>query len=392
MKRKDKMASFDECYCTDNEACINENENNQIFEHSVESSGNTYDELLIDSVKNFPNLYDHSLKEFKDLKMRENSWLEIANILHISVKTCKNRWICLRDRFTKEMRKIETQIGRVDIYRIKFPLFDKMLFLQQHIKRRKGYSRINPTVEKQLIDMINIYSSNFNEVTSNASSSNQTIPSNYSEIPNTDFNENLPHVSPDNIQLSETSTNFILTTPSLLNIQSDTHQTENVIETNTPLPSPQDETYSFSGMAVLTNLRDSIPKVSRDPASRDSVSRDSALSDLVSRDSSSPALQTLPINKNTDPLNKINKRIDSCISDLFTVLDDVKKDTLQDVPMTNQSSDQMVSNSSDELIRDEKFNLLIAAELKKMPTFEKKLKKQAILSILDHSEHFVDKT
>jgi len=57
----------------------------------------------------------------------------------IVVATCQNRWIRLRDRFSKEkrLRETETRSGSEASHRSGFPLYNNMLFLENYVKRRK---------------------------------------------------------------------------------------------------------------------------------------------------------------------------------------------------------------------------------------------------------------
>lgn len=44
------------------------------------------DERLIENVREFPSLYDHENKDFKDFQIRENTWQLISDILGKSGK------------------------------------------------------------------------------------------------------------------------------------------------------------------------------------------------------------------------------------------------------------------------------------------------------------------
>jgi len=50
----------------------------------IQCNNKTSDELLIDAVRGYPHLYDPSLKEYKDITMKENSWKEIALVMNMS--------------------------------------------------------------------------------------------------------------------------------------------------------------------------------------------------------------------------------------------------------------------------------------------------------------------
>lgn len=56
---------------------------NQVHQFD-EGNDKANDELLIDAVRGYPHLYDPSLKEYKDTKMKENSWREIALFMKMS--------------------------------------------------------------------------------------------------------------------------------------------------------------------------------------------------------------------------------------------------------------------------------------------------------------------
>lgn len=116
---------------------------NEIYESEVGNVEKASDELLIVAVRSYPHLYDSSLKEFKDVQLKENSWNEVAKIMNMSIATCQNRWVRLRDRFTKEnrLREKETRSGSGATRRHAFPLHNNLLFLENYIKRRKSYTK-----------------------------------------------------------------------------------------------------------------------------------------------------------------------------------------------------------------------------------------------------------
>lgn len=53
---------------------------------------NNSDDLLIDLVKSYPHLYNKKSPCYKDSAMKENSWKEISNVLHMSGK---NMYQCI---------------------------------------------------------------------------------------------------------------------------------------------------------------------------------------------------------------------------------------------------------------------------------------------------------
>lgn len=44
------------------------------------------DELLIDLVRSRPYLYDKTHREYKDMKMKENAWGEMADVMNMTGK------------------------------------------------------------------------------------------------------------------------------------------------------------------------------------------------------------------------------------------------------------------------------------------------------------------
>ncbi|XP_067213024.1 uncharacterized protein [Linepithema humile] len=58
---------------------------------------------------------------------------------------CKNRWLCLRQRFSKERQlwEQETRSGAQKPTRQKWVLFDSLNFLKRHIPQRRGFSNVN---------------------------------------------------------------------------------------------------------------------------------------------------------------------------------------------------------------------------------------------------------
>jgi len=75
---------FNKQYCTT--IYNNENEDNRVYESEMGICEKGSDELLIDAIKNYPHLYNPALKEFKDSQMKENSWIEISNVMDMSSK------------------------------------------------------------------------------------------------------------------------------------------------------------------------------------------------------------------------------------------------------------------------------------------------------------------
>ncbi|KAJ3659397.1 hypothetical protein Zmor_011087 [Zophobas morio] len=109
------------------------------------------DELLIDLVREYKHLYDHSRKDYKDKTKQENSWEEISTILHIPVQECKQRWKVLRDRYSKELRLRKGKTGDGKKEKKAWPLFEAMCFINDHLRKRRTFGN----VETETINVIN---------------------------------------------------------------------------------------------------------------------------------------------------------------------------------------------------------------------------------------------
>ncbi|XP_029104392.1 uncharacterized protein LOC114909421 [Scleropages formosus] len=70
-----------------------------------------FEERLAEEVRKYRNLYDSSLKDYKNSQMTMNSWREIAKILGTDEHYCRHKWKCLRDRFVKATKRMEGRAG-----------------------------------------------------------------------------------------------------------------------------------------------------------------------------------------------------------------------------------------------------------------------------------------
>ncbi|KAJ8930626.1 hypothetical protein NQ314_016541 [Rhamnusium bicolor] len=99
------------------------------------------DELLIDLVRSYPALYNKGLGDYKDKVMKNNALEEIGKILHMASAECQNRWLLLRQHFSKErlLKDEETRSGREALKRKQWELYESMRLLEKHILKRKSY-------------------------------------------------------------------------------------------------------------------------------------------------------------------------------------------------------------------------------------------------------------
>ncbi|XP_071452665.1 uncharacterized protein [Hetaerina americana] len=67
---------------------------------------------LIEEVRKRPYLYDISLDEYKDIRKKDNSWAEIAQILNSDCLTVKKNWKKLRDCFRQAISRRTSENGQ----------------------------------------------------------------------------------------------------------------------------------------------------------------------------------------------------------------------------------------------------------------------------------------
>ncbi|KYN02000.1 hypothetical protein ALC62_07196 [Cyphomyrmex costatus] len=343
--------------------------------------------------------------------MKQNSWREISGILNLSIEICQNRWIRLRDRFSREkrLRETETRSGSGATHRSGFLLYNNMLFLENHVKRRKSYTNVpSSAAKKQLMDISNTSSCNINISTSNILTSCQTL----SNV-DTNNSSNLSNLtlSKSNIQKNNTQTGktmqpdglflslpqcetneFSFTNETITEVWEDSLLQESVSRDSVPRDSVPRDSVPRDSISRGSTSRDSVPRdsISTDSISNDSVPRDSVPRDLVPRDlvprdlvprdlvprdsistgSTSRNSTPSPANRliNTGRLNKKNKSNSYLEQSLVALSDSLQQ------RITNQ---QMTLNLHD-LTADKSFGLLVATEIERIPEPEKSKRKQTI--------------
>ena len=82
----------------------------------MENNDETFEECLIDLVREYDNLWKVTSTKYKDLQRMQNSWEEIGEKLAVmgfkkSFEDCKLKWRYLRDTFKK--KKSSTQAEKV---------------------------------------------------------------------------------------------------------------------------------------------------------------------------------------------------------------------------------------------------------------------------------------
>ncbi|CAL1591113.1 unnamed protein product [Knipowitschia caucasica] len=94
-----------------------------------------FEKRLAEEVRKYQNLYDTSLKSYKDAELNSNSWLEISQALGRSVPECTKKWRGLRDKFVRVRRKITTTGGTVGADNVP-GMYAFLSWLSPHIRHR----------------------------------------------------------------------------------------------------------------------------------------------------------------------------------------------------------------------------------------------------------------
>ncbi|XP_030749421.1 uncharacterized protein LOC115877408 [Sitophilus oryzae] len=94
--------------------------------------------LLLDIITNYEHLYNLEHRDYKNVLKKHQSWVEIAQMLNISVEECQKRWKALRDRYTKEKR-IASKSGS-EAPASRWTYYERMSFYAKFSKQRKTYT------------------------------------------------------------------------------------------------------------------------------------------------------------------------------------------------------------------------------------------------------------
>ncbi|XP_065211388.1 uncharacterized protein LOC135839326 isoform X2 [Planococcus citri] len=111
------------------------------------------DKILINEVRKYPFIYDQKHENYKDMKLKEETWNAIGATINVKPLDAKNRWRNLRDRYVREKKMLVTEGEEVYRRHEVWPYLEDMSFLWDLIVHRKSsnapYS-INPSNEEAL--------------------------------------------------------------------------------------------------------------------------------------------------------------------------------------------------------------------------------------------------
>ncbi|XP_046809189.1 uncharacterized protein LOC111674875 isoform X2 [Lucilia cuprina] len=96
---------------------------------------------LIANVEKKKCLYDKSDPFYFNRNIKEKSWNEIGEKCSKSGEDCKHKWKLLRERFCKELKKMENSSGS-EMSKAEWKFMQPMLFLKDFLAPRRTYYNV----------------------------------------------------------------------------------------------------------------------------------------------------------------------------------------------------------------------------------------------------------
>ncbi|XP_046828886.1 uncharacterized protein LOC124428645 [Vespa crabro] len=107
------------------------------------------DELLIESVREYPFLYDVSDPGYHDNRKKDNAWQRISEKFDSSTAIiCRKRWIALRDSFRKVYKKRRNMSGEAAKQKRPWKYENIISFIIPHIGERNQVSNLTLNFEE----------------------------------------------------------------------------------------------------------------------------------------------------------------------------------------------------------------------------------------------------
>ncbi|XP_017475944.1 PREDICTED: transcription factor Adf-1-like [Rhagoletis zephyria] len=97
---------------------------------------NMDDEKLIAFVSTYPEIFNKKNRYYRAVERKKSLWELIGKELNTSGEICMRRWVALRDRYGRELRKAEAPSGNEAQFYKKWHLMEAMQFLKPHIITR----------------------------------------------------------------------------------------------------------------------------------------------------------------------------------------------------------------------------------------------------------------
>ncbi|XP_054085270.1 uncharacterized protein LOC128921493 [Zeugodacus cucurbitae] len=101
------------------------------------------DEKLIEEVRAREILYNKACVGYRVPSRKRDAWVSVAKELGATEEQCSKRWLTLREKFSRVVRKMEAPSGSGASNAETWPLFDNMSFLKLYIRPRPNRCTTN---------------------------------------------------------------------------------------------------------------------------------------------------------------------------------------------------------------------------------------------------------
>ncbi|GAB0094089.1 hypothetical protein DMENIID0001_093120 [Sergentomyia squamirostris] len=99
-------------------------------------------EKLISLVRKNRCIYDKNSREYASQSLRDIAWKKISEETHLQIDDAKIAWRTLRERYTREIKKLRDGVVESDMS--PWPFYKQMSFLENHIKPRHRSFHLRP--------------------------------------------------------------------------------------------------------------------------------------------------------------------------------------------------------------------------------------------------------
>ena len=114
---------------------------------NVKESEKSFEELLINCVREYEHLWTISSLKHRDLQRGDNSWAEIAETLNESVEKCKIRWRSLRHTFKKKLSEESKPSGAAGGKKRPWQWMEAMDFLRDQMRKRNTTTNMDDHIQ-----------------------------------------------------------------------------------------------------------------------------------------------------------------------------------------------------------------------------------------------------
>ena len=94
---------------------------------------------LMEEIQKYPEIYDKSVKEYGDTRMKQAAWLKIEKDLNIRSGSAFKRYNTIRTKFAKHMKSIRIKYGRAASEDMINPKLDNLRWLLPYIAHRSDH-------------------------------------------------------------------------------------------------------------------------------------------------------------------------------------------------------------------------------------------------------------